>query len=133
MTGGYPARYVPLKERRSPFDRRKILMHRVITNAPEGVLVDHIDGNTLNNQRSNLRLCTNQQNGMNRKPRQNGSSRYKGVTWNPSNRCWVAQIKAAGNIQYLGSFKDERDAAREYNNAARQHFGEFARLNVIEE
>ena len=65
--------------------RKYLRMHRVILDAPVGTLVDHIDGNALNNRRTNLRLCTNAQNQQNRRPSKKGSSIYKGV-WEINNQ-----------------------------------------------
>lgn len=91
--------------------------------------IDHIDGNSLNNQDENLRPCTPQQNARSRKPNSNGSSIYKGVSWNEPQRKWVAKIRYDGKTHHLGSFIGEVDAANAYNRAADEHFGEFARLN----
>lgn len=94
--------------------------------------VDHADGNSLNNRRSNLRSCTNQQNQFNQKPRSNVASKYKGVTVvknRPSPYC--ARIYLDGEGIHLGVFVSEKEAARAYNEAAINYFGAFARINVI--
>lgn len=100
-----------------------ILMHRLILSATPGQLVDHADGNGLNNQRSNIRLCTTHQNSVNRKPL-GKHSQYKGIRITPSGT-WQAAI----GREHLGTFLDERDAAKAYDDAARARYGEFARLN----
>ncbi len=105
------------------------LMHRVIVGARDGELVDHVDGDGLNNRRSNLRKATPTQNGQNRKSNRNSSSRYKGVSWNARKEEWIAQIQINKKVAYLGHFADEIEAARAYDRAAKEHFGEFARLN----
>ena len=117
------------------FDKRKtILMHRVILQRCLGhskfIEVDHINGDRLDNQRSNLRPCNQQQNQGNRK-HQRGSSYFKGVYWSKANKKWTARIKINGKKQYLGYFCHEIDAAIAYNTAAIKHFGEFARLNNL--
>ena len=77
-------------ERMAPVDsngKQKIIhIHRVIINAPKGMQVDHINGNPLDNRRENLRICTNQQNGMNRGKPKDNTSGYKGVTYGRANR-----------------------------------------------
>lgn len=109
-----------------------IYMHREIMGAVPGQMIDHWDGNGLNNQRDNLRHCTNQQNISNKRRRVGGqSSRYKGVWWNKQCLKWEASIKVNYERIYLGLFSNEADAARAYNAAALQHFGEFACLNEI--
>lgn len=113
------------------FGRPKVKMHRQIAGFPDGVLVDHRDGNCLNNQRHNIRTATRSQNMQNsEKKRQRGvTSRFKGV--NKDHRgLYVANIQRDGKLEYLGSFKKEFDAAQAYNFAAVEYFGEFARLNT---
>jgi len=102
------------------------LLHRIIMNAPDGKLVDHWDGNKLDNRRSNLRMCNNQQNIRNSKPR-SGTSNFKGVSKDGVR--WIAKIKVDGVSIALGGYSAERDAALAYDRAALKHFGEFARLN----
>lgn len=103
-------------------------MHRLILKAPSKLEVDHIDGNKLNNSRTNLRLATHSQNAMNRK-KINSRSGYKGVykNWNR----WRAVIKLNQQYIYLGNFTNVIEAAKAYNIAAQKYFGEFANLNLI--
>jgi hypothetical protein len=112
-----------------------IYMHRLITNAPNGVEVDHIDRNSLNNQRYNLRLASRQQNARNSKGKSNPmASRYKGVWWDKHSDRWVATINIGNKKRIrLGYFTDEILAALTYNAAARDIFGEFAYLNTFED
>lgn len=102
-------------------------MHRVIMNAPIGLLVDHKDGNGLNNQKTNIRLCTALQNARNKKPLRKFKGTKKNICGN-----FEARIKVNGKLIQLGIFKNEIDAAITYNNAAIKYFGEFARLNIID-
>lgn len=105
-------------------------MHRAILRAPKGMLVDHIDGNGLNNRRSNLRLATRQQNCVNRRRGYTTRSGYRGVypTDRP-NRTWTVEITVNGRRYRLGRFDDKVAAAREYDALALEHFGEYAVLN----
>lgn len=111
-------------------DRRVYLyMHRVVMEALPGMEIDHINSNTLDNQRSNLRACTRSQNHMNARKLTGCSSRYKGVYWNKQARRWHSRIKVNGKHQHLGHFDNEWQAACTYNQAASRLFGEFASLN----
>ncbi len=103
-------------------------MHRLIMNPANGMEVDHIDGNGLNNCRLNLRICTRSQNARNQHPR-GGSSQYKGVSWHKRDKKWQVRIKANGNRSHLGTFTDEIEAAKVYDKAAKKLFKEFAYLN----
>lgn len=100
-----------------------IHMHRVILHAPDGVLVDHIDINGLNNTRKNLRLATDLQNSGNQRMKKCNSSGYKGVS-KKGNR-WNARIQN----HHIGYFLTEVEAAIAYDNAAIELFGEYAYLN----
>ena len=113
------------------FNKKTILMSRFIIQAPDDLEVDHIDGNRLNNQRSNLRLATSSQNKMNRGPRIDCKSGYKGVSWHKQNSKWTARIMANGKYLSLGLFENILDAARSYNLAAKKYHKEFAWLNQI--
>jgi hypothetical protein len=93
---------------------------------PEGLHVDHIDGNPLNNVRSNLRLCTNQQNLRNMRSK-GGSSKFKGVS--KLGRRYVARIMVDGKDVRRKSFYCEVEAAVQYDEWASELFGEFAWLN----
>ena len=108
--------------------RRQIIMHRVITEAPPGLLVDHRNHNGLDNRRSNLRICTKAENVRNQLPR-GGTSRYKGVSWSKSNKKYAATIRCNKQRFHLGWFDDEIAAAKAYDEKARELFGEFAYLN----
>jgi hypothetical protein len=107
-------------------------MHRFIINAPFGVQIDHINGNKLDNRRSNIRMATVQKNAFNRKkPKGKCTSQYKGVFKRKDLNKWETRIKINNKSIYLGTFVDEVDAAKAYNQAARKYFGEFARCNDI--
>ncbi len=106
-----------------------IRMHSLIMGSPG---VDHKNGDGLDNTRGNLRLATSVQNGANQRPNLGTSSAYKGVSWHRDRRKWQANIGVAGKQRYLGLFSDEEDAARAYDDAAREAFGEFALLNFPE-
>jgi hypothetical protein len=100
-------------------------MHRVIMNTPFGLVTDHIDGNKLNNQKSNLRICTCAQNGRNR----SSSYTYKGVY--VFRNKFQSSIKLNKKAIHLGTFNTEIEAAIAYNKAAIIYHGEYAKLNII--
>lgn len=97
-------------------------------------LTDHINGNILDNRRSNLRIANYNQNSSNRKKPIHGiTSKYKGVRWHKVGRKFVAQIVVKYKAMHLGSFIIEEDAARAYDEAARKYFGDFGRYNFPKE
>jgi hypothetical protein len=105
-------------------------MHNAISKSRADTQTDHADGDGLHNWRNNLREITRGQNQHNQKVRTGKkSSRFKGVYWHKPSERWVSQITIDGKTQALGYFKDEVDAANAYDDAAMEHFGEFARLN----
>jgi hypothetical protein len=111
---------------------KHLSMHRFLMNPPEWMVVDHIDGNGLNNRRSNLRVCTQGQNSYNSRPR-GKSSQYKGVRRDKSRNRWVVYVRCNGHSHYVGRFRDEIEAARAYDRKAYELFGEYAWLNFPEE
>lgn len=115
--------------------RESMHMHRFIFGPTKGsALVDHIDGNPLNNQKSNLRACSHKGNAQNRKPmRTKKTSAYKGVCFQARERRFIARIYVNGFAIGLGYHKLEADAAAAYNEAAKKYYGEFAWLNKIKE
>ena len=111
---------------------KTIYMHRAVMNVTDPkILIDHKDGNGLNNQDENLRVCNNIQNLCNRGAQINNTSGYKGVTWLRKNRKWSSHIQVNKKVIYLGSFTDIEDAANAYNEAAKKYHGKFAKLNII--
>jgi hypothetical protein len=109
---------------RTESDGKHLFMHNLLVDYPKP---DHIDGDGLNNQKSNLRPATPSQSAMNRGNFSGTSSRYKGVTWGKRN--WAARITCNGETYNLGRFQSEVEAAVAYDTAARELFGEYARLN----
>jgi hypothetical protein len=116
--------------------QKHIIMHRFIMGVEDSkVHVDHINHDTLDNRKSNLRLCTNSENMMNMIARKGGSSKYKGVCKIRGNgvRPFKSGIVLNQKRIYLGYFATELEAAIAYNKAALHYFGEFALLNDVSE
>lgn len=107
--------------------RQHFALHRVIMNAPKGFDVDHINGNPLDNRKSNLRICTHADNGKNLTIKSNNKSGVSGVCWITRDRRWCARIKHGDKYLSLGYYKDKADAIKARRNAEKIYFGEFAR------
>lgn len=112
---------------------RSIHMSHVILPCPEGMFIDHINRNKLDNRRCNLRIVTRSQNNANRRSFVNSKSQYKGVVKSKKTGRWEAAIRKDGKQISLGSYETEIAAASAYNDYARKMWGEYALLNDIEE
>jgi hypothetical protein len=119
---GYAGRFVRIDGRRF-----LIYMHRLILNPPDGMEVDHVNRNKLDNRRRNLRAATRRQNDCNRAAWK--TCGYRGVALTPRKTPWAARIRVNGKLTHLGSFHSAEEAARAYDAAAILHHGEFAVLN----
>ena len=103
-------------------------MHRLIMKAKKGEQVDHINHDTLDNQKENLRLCTNSQNQHNRGRKSNNTSGCKGVDWYKASGKWRAQIALNGKVMHLGYFAIKQEAYEAYCKAALELHGEFSKV-----
>lgn len=111
---------------------RLIRMHRIIMMCPDMFNVDHIDGNGLNNQKSNLRICSHSENMRNRIKRSfKTASKYKGVSFRKREQLWRATVWHNNKAVFDRNFKTEKEAALAYNEAALSFHGEFHRVNTI--
>lgn len=111
---------------------KTVAIHRLIMGVEGGQVVDHINGNRLDNRKANLRICAQAANMKNRKPNTKGKSAYKGVIVLPNGR-YRAKIDNDGTRYELGVYPTERDAVVAYNAAAKVLHGEFAYMNELPE
>ena len=106
-------------------------MHRWLMKPAPGLLVDHIDGDRLNNTRANLRIVTNQQNQSNRRNGY-GASKYVGLSWDGKFNRWKVSVTHQGKPHYVGVFRDEIEAVKAYNQKSIELRGDYAGVNVID-
>jgi HNH endonuclease len=110
-------------------NKKRFSMHNTIMNPDSGLEVDHIDGNGLNNQKSNLRVCTHSENSKNRLINKNNKTGYKGVTWHKSHEKFQASIGHNGKQIHLGYFYTAEEASTAYNMAALKYHKKFSSIN----
>lgn len=122
--------YIQYIKNNGHFYGENIIISRLIMNAPNDLVVDHINHNLLDNRKSNLRLATISQNAMNSKPRNNCSSKSTGV-WKDSNNKWCAALTIDDNFIWLGRFEKEEDAIDIRIEAENKYFKEFSYINSI--
>ena len=133
---GHDGKFYAVRDARVGSDNtKKVRLHREIINAPKGLFVDHRNGDSLDNRRTNLRIATRSQNMQNthRKNKHKTTSQFVGVWLEKGRGMWCSKITSNGKIIFLGRFVNEIDAAKAYDEAARKYHGEFARLNFPEE
>lgn len=123
ITDGYARSYI---------NRKHVMMHRLLIDVPKGKEVDHINGNRLDNRKSNLRLVSRSQNSANKPAPGHNTSGYKGVSYRKDTGKYVAYINCMGKRERLGNFNNPEDAAKAYNEAAVRLYGEYAKLNVLQ-
>lgn len=110
----------------------RVLASRLIMNPKKGMVVDHIDGNTLNNTKRNLRICTQLENQKNRNNlNKNNTSGFRGVSWDKARNKWTAQLSLKYKHIYLGRFDSIEEARNSVKNAVRKYHGAFANINNI--
>lgn len=100
-----------------------LLLHRLITSAPKGKVVDHINGNGLDNRRNNLRICSISENLVNQGPQKNNKSGVKGVSWNMGQ--WLVQVKYKNKRVYAKRFKSLEQAREAYKIIATKYYGRY--------
>jgi hypothetical protein len=133
LKGSFGKFYVARNYKYDSRQTKTVSMHREIMKAPEGLLVDHRNGDGLDNRRANLRLATQSENAYNR--RKNGTkttSPFRGVFFRKRRGRWIATIHCHRKMIWLGTFDSEIAAAKAYDGAAKKYHGEFARLNFPE-
>lgn len=112
-----------------PVRLHRLIMERILDRVLDRrEIVDHANGDGLDNRRENLRLCTKALNAVNSKRRSDNESGYKGVCFHPSSKLWRAYIRAEGKQHSLGYYHTPEEAHEAYKEAAVRFYGEFARF-----
>lgn len=124
---GYAFRHVYRRDADGKWRGRKVSLHNFVMGAEQGDLIDHINRDPLDNRRCNLRRATKAQNNANSGPR--GNAQYKGVTYHQRDGRWLAQITSGKTKRHLGNFCTAEAAAKAYDKAAFELWGQFAYLN----
>lgn len=126
-----PEKYVAVSGRggANPTLHGRVYMHRLILGASHGQLVDHKNGDPLDNRRANLRIATRAQNNTNKSLTRIPNSGFRGVCKQSGCNLWDVRFRFDGKLRYTGSYASPEEAARAYDEAARLHHGEFAVLN----
>lgn len=125
---GYPVSHT---SRKSLYGHKTEPLHKYLLHPPQGVDIDHISGDKLDNRKSNLRFCSHQQNMFNQKRRSTNSTGYSGVSYSKNAGKYEAYINRDGRKIHLGLFMSAEEAAIVRNNAAQKLYGEYARLNTV--
>lgn len=108
------------------------IAHRIILDAPRGLEVDHRNGDGLDCRRQNIRLATKKENQHNRTSTAGSTSQYLGVSWDSERQRWAVQISIDGRSRRIGRYLNEEDAARAWDFAAKEIYGDWPRLNFPE-
>ena len=124
VSAGYAGRKIGNRKNRKP-----LYLHRYILKAPKGTVVDHLNGNKLDNQKSNIRICTQSHNLQNKKITKNSTSKYRGVSWSEYHKKWHSRICFKQKKTHVGYFDNEKIAAAEYDRVALKIYGENAYFN----
>ena len=108
---------------------KRVSLHRTLMNAPKGLVIDHIDGNTLNCQKSNMRICTQAENNKNMKKPWFNTSGYKGVSWHKGHKRWRADISIDNHQKSLGEYDTPEEAYKIYCEAKKNLHGKYVRFD----
>lgn len=123
--------YIETSLKRVNGKQPKLKLHQLILGVKEGFVIDHINGDTSDNRRCNLRHATMSENQSNQIRRKHNSSKYRGVYWKKSQKKWVASIRHLNKRYHIGYFSSEAEAALAFNAVAKEMKGPYVCLNVV--
>lgn len=115
---------------RTSIHKKYIFLHRLLLKPTRDQEVDHINGDSLDYRRENLRICTHQQNRWNTSKRKDSTNKYRGIHFDKRSKLWRARIQANGIRHYSGYYKSEEAAANAFNLMAIAYHGKFAKINL---